>query len=232
MEYNCVVCDPTVEQCNVINVPDDGTPAIIKYVSGRKVKIDELTVFDSCAGFDGPDDFAEVWLPYEAKGYFVFARALGKPGKGEEERYIILENESLEAYPLLTDVSNPDEVVLGLGMITQQGVFKKDVSGKLSRFDGDGDKGKGKSQGIYITDMFLWSGLVFHPDLDVNADAVVNEMDVIADSCPWDADQSGIIEQSEIDAWASVHPDLDDVALPLDGAVDAKDVIADTWLVP
>jgi len=228
MEYNCVVCDPTVEQCNVINVPDDGTPAIIKYVSGRKVKIDELTVFDSCAGFDGPDDFAEVWLPYEAKGYFVFARALGKPGKGEEERYIILENESLEAYPLLTDVSNPDEVVLGLGMITQQGVFKKDVSGKLSRFDGDGDKGKGKSQGIYITDMFLWSGLVFHPDLDVNADAVVNEMDVIADSCPWDADQSGIIEQSEIDAWASVHPDLDDVALPLDGAVDAKDVIADT----
>jgi len=233
-DYQCVECIPCSTcdlpvQCNVINMPEYGT-ATIKYVSGRKVKIDELTVFDSCAGWEGDNpavvDPAEVWLPYEAEGYFVFARALGKPGKSAEERYIILENESLEAYPLLNDVSSPGDVILGLGMITQQGVFKKDASGKLYRFDGDGDKGKGKSQGIDITDMFLWSGLVFHPDLDVNVDGVVNELDVIADSCPWDADQSGTIEQGEIDAWALAYMGTDD--LNGDGNVDQLDVVMES----
>ncbi|UCD10066.1 MAG: hypothetical protein JSU79_05345 [Dehalococcoidales bacterium] len=236
VDYQCVECEPcaTCEppvQCNVINMPEYGT-ATIKYVSGKKVKIDELTVFDSCAGWEGNDppvdDPAEVWLPYEQEGYYVFFRALGKPGKGDEERYIIFENESLEAYPLLNDVSSPDEVMLGLGMITQQGIFKKDASGELYRFDGDGDKGKGKSQGIDMTDMFLWSGLVFHPDLDVNMDGVVNEMDVIADNCTGDINHDGTVNQTEIDAWAAGHLDPDDVALPLDGVVDAKDVVADT----
>ena len=138
----CSTCEPPV-QCNVMNMPEYGK-ATIKYVSGKKVKIAELTVFDSCAGWEGNnpavDDPAEVWLPYEQEGYWVFARALGKPAKGDEERYIILENESLEAYPLLEDVSNPDDVMLGLGMITQQGAFKADASGELHRFDGDSEK--------------------------------------------------------------------------------------------
>ena len=192
--YNCIECDPAnpLEECNVVNIPEYGT-APITYVSGRKVNISALTVYDSCAGFADENDSAEIWLPYEADGYYVFARALGKPGKGDEERYIIFENESLEAYPLLTDVSSPDDVVLGLGMITQQGEFKMDSSGNLYRFDGDSDKGKGKPQAKYLTDMFLWSGLVFHPELDVNGDGVVNESDVIAATCPYDVDQDGII---------------------------------------
>jgi hypothetical protein len=224
----CSTCEPPV-QCNVINVPEHGT-ATIKYVSGKKVKIDELTVFDSCAGWQGTDpsvdDPAEVWLPYEGQGYWVFFRALGKPGKDEEERYIIFENESLEAYPLLSDVSNPGEVVLGLGMITQQGAFKATTTGELYRFDGDSDKGKGKSQGRDFTDMFMWSGLVFHPDLDVNVDGVVNEMDVIADSCPYDADQSGDIDSVEVAVWAAAHTDPDD--LNGDTKVDQLDVIMDS----
>jgi hypothetical protein len=223
--FACAECDPSIGQCNVVNIPEYRT-ATIKYVSGKKVKIDELTVFDSCAGFSGPNDSAEVWLPYEQNGYWVFARALGKPGKNDEERYIIFENESLEAYPLLTDVSNPSEVILGLGMITRQGVFKATTTGELYRFDGDGDKGKGKSQGIDITDMFLWSGLVFHPDLDVNGDGVVDEMDVIADNCTGDANYDGIIETSEFDIWALAHPDPDDVNG--DGLINELDVIADT----
>jgi len=203
-DYQCVPCDPELEQCNVINVPEYGQ-ATIKYVSGRKVQIDDLTVFDSCAGFDGNDpvvdDPAEVWLPYEQQGYYVFARALGKPGKDAEERYIILENESLEAYPLVGNVSSPDEVLLGLGMITQQGAFKADASGQLFRFDGDSDKGKGKSQGVNITDMFLWSGLVFDPALDLNSDGAVNELD--AEYQCWgayDVNANGIIDQPDLDA--------------------------------
>ncbi|MGB2884396.1 MAG: hypothetical protein WBC47_02285, partial [Dehalococcoidia bacterium] len=84
----CATCDPPV-QCNVVNIPEYTSevsePVTITYVSGRKVKIDELTVFDSCAGFDtvAQEDGAEVWLPYEAEGYWVFARALGKPAKGD-----------------------------------------------------------------------------------------------------------------------------------------------------
>ena len=225
----CDTCDPQVLQCNVINMPEYGM-ATIKYVSGKKVKIDELTVFDSCAGWEGNDpsvdDPAEVWLPYEQEGYWVFARALGKPGKGDEERYIILENESLEAYPLLSDVSSPNDVILGLGMITQQGVFKMDASGELYRFDGDSGKGKGKSQGRDITDMLLWSGLVFHPDLDVNVDGVVNESDVIADTCTGDTNHDGIIDNDELIAWSGGHLDPDDING--DSVVDYMDVIAYT----
>lgn len=225
----CDTCDPPVLQCNVINMPEYGK-ATVKYVSGKKVEIDELIVFDSCAGWEGDDpsvdDPAEVWLPYEQEGYWVFARALGKPGKGDEERYIILENESLEAYPLLADVSNPGDVILGLGMITQQGVFKMDASGELYRFDGDSDKGKGKSQGRSITDMFLWSGLVFHPDLDVNGDGVVNESDVIADTCLGDTNHNGTIENDEFIAWSDAHLDSDDINS--DNVVNYMDVIADT----
>ena len=227
--YSCEVCDPQFSQCNVINMPEYGS-ATITYVSGKKVKINELTVFDSCAGWEGNDpsvdDPAEVWLPYEQEGYWVFARALGKPGKGDEERYIIFENDSLEAYPLLENVSNPGEVILGLGMITQQGIFKKDASGELYRFDGDSNKGKGKSQGQDITDMFLWSGLVFHPDLDVNGDGVVNELDVIADTVAADnIINDGLLDSEEIAAWAASHEDPDD--LDNDNLITAKDVIID-----
>lgn len=217
-----------LEPGNVVNVPEycEGTDSI-NYVSGRRVLVDHLTAFDSLSeSFDG--DPAEVWLPYEANGYWVFARALGKPGKGEDERYIILEDASLKAYSLLEDVSNPDEVELGLGMITQQGTFKATSSGTLARFDGDSVKGQGKSQGVNITDMFIWSGLVFNPVLDVNLDGAVNQLDVIAATCTGDTNQNGIIDASELEAWAAIHPDPDDVNL--DGVVNGLDVIADTCL--
>jgi hypothetical protein len=229
----CTTCDPPV-QCNVINMPEYGT-ATIKYVSGKKVKIGELIVFDSYASWEGSDppvdDPAEVWLPYEQEGYWVFMRALGKPGKGAEERYVMFENESLEAYTLLVDeVSSPDDIVIGLGLLTNQGTWLLDASGELYRFDGDSDQGKGKSQGRDFTDMFMFSGFVFHPDLDVNLDGVVNELDVIADSCPWDADQSGTIDTAEVDAWALDHADDpvngDDVNG--DGNVNELDVIMDS----
>jgi hypothetical protein len=101
-----------------------------------------------------------------------------------------------------------------------------DASGEIYRFDKNSDKGKGKSQGIDITDMFLWSGLVFHPTLDVNGDGVVNELDVIANSCTGDTNQNGIIDPDELTAWMAAHTDPDDVNG--DGNIDSLDVIIDT----
>ena len=79
---------------NVVNVPeytDASVNETITYVSGKKINVDNLTVFDTCTeSLDGSP--AEVWLPYEQEGYWVFARALGKPGKTDDERYILLQN--------------------------------------------------------------------------------------------------------------------------------------------
>lgn len=216
-------CDPVVLECNVINIPEYTSEVLdntINYVSGRKVKIDELTVFDSCTeAFD--TNPAEVWLPYEEKGYYVFARALGKPGKKDENvRRIILENLGLDAYSLQQDVSNPDDVEsqfeqdMALGLITGKETYKMSDSGEntLIRFDSEPEgKGKGKTLGKNITDMFIWTGFVFDPSLDLNEDGVVDELDVEYACwsldplayCDYDLNGNGIIDEwdGEFDPW-------------------------------
>lgn len=210
--YQCELCvpDPGVVQCNVVNIPEYGT-AKISYVSGRKVKIDELTVFDSCAGWEGENDRAEVWLPYEPEGYWVFARATGKPAKGDpndpsyEPRRIIFQNEegSPVAYSLFGEVTNPDEIplVFPLGVITKDGAYKVMSTNELGeyllvRFDSvPSGKGKGKNVGKDITDMFMWSGWVFHGSLDLNVDGSVNELDVeYACWSDYDTNGNGVID--------------------------------------
>jgi hypothetical protein len=215
-DYQCVECVPIPGevQCNVVNIPEYTTNGVnISYVSGRKVKIDELTVFDSCAGFDPPgqEDGAEVWLPYEPEGYWVFARALGKPAKGDPNdpsyvpRRIIFQNDenSPVAYSLFGNVTNPDEVplVFPLGVITKNGAYKVMSTNELGeyllvRFDSEpAGKGKGKNVGKDITDMFMWSGWVFHGSLDLNEDGSVNEFDVeYACWSVYDIDYSGFID--------------------------------------
>jgi len=238
--YVCVPCDPDIEQCNVVNMPEYGE-GTITYVSGKKVKIDELTVFDSCTeSFDG--DPAEVWLPYEAEGYYVFARALGKPAKGNpsdenyEPRSIIIENDGLDplAFSLFGDVSNPDEVplMMPLGLITQGGAYELDSTDdagiNLVRFDSEPEgKGRGKTQGKDITDMFMWTGWVFQPILDTDGDG-----DVDYDDVPASYDTNGTlgIQQDEFEAWLDdntegyVFPSSLD--LNEDGVVDYGDVPA------
>ena len=222
----CATCDPPV-QCNVVNVPEYGK-ATINYVSGRKVKIDELTVFDSCAGFDDPkqEDGAEVWLPYQELGYLVFARALGKPAKGDpndplyEPRSIIFQNAESDnptVYQLFGEVSEPGDIplMLPLGLITKNGAYKMtstDNAGiNLVRFDSEPEgKGRGKTLGKDITDMFIWSGWVFHWSLDLNGDGAVNELDVEYDCwSDYDTNGNGIIEDSELIAKGIVDTNLD-----------------------
>lgn len=256
---SCVECNPSIidpitwlpVQCNVIDIPEYGT-AQISYVSGSKVKIDELTVFDSCAGFDPPgqEDGAEVWIPYEAKGYWVFARALGTPANGNPNdpgyvpRRIIFQNaESTPdlpnpaVYSLFDYVSNPNEVklTLPLGMITQDGVYKllsTDAANiNLVRFDPlPTGKGRGKTLGKNITDMFMWSGTVYHWILDVNNDGAVDELDVPS---VYDTDGIAGISEAEFQAWLNdnthgwVFPDsiVDTYDQNNDGVLDESDAL-------
>jgi hypothetical protein len=236
--FNCIECDPSIESCNVVNIPEYGI-APITYVSGRKVNIPVLTVFDSCAGFDGPDDSAEIWIPYEPDGYYVYARALGKPAKGDPlldgyaPRSIIFQNtaESPTISSLFGEVTNPGDVelMLPLGLITSNGDFLFDSSiegGNLVRFDSKPDgKGRGKSQGKDITNMFMWTGCVYQPILDTNGDGAVNELDV---PLPYDSDSSGAIDPTEFQAWLNdntegyVYPESFD--MNGDGVVNEADV--------
>jgi hypothetical protein len=236
--FNCIECDPSIEGCNVVNIPEYGTVPIT-YVSGRKVNIPALTVCDSCAGFDGSDDSAEIWIPYEPEGYYVYARALGKPAKGDPlsdgyvPRSIIFQNaaESPSIYSLFGEVTEPGdvEVMLPLGLITSNGDFLYDSSdegGNLVRFDSQPDgKGRGKSMGKDITNMFMWTGCVYQPILDTNGDGAVNELDV-PDS--YDTDLNGVIDETEFQAWLNdntegyVYPESFD--MNGDGVVNEADV--------
>jgi len=241
-------CDPLVLDCNVINIPEYTSEELINtisYVSGKKVQIEELTVFDSCTeAFDSTP--AEVWLPYEEKGYYVIARALGKPSKKDEAvRRIILENIGLEAYSLEQNVSSPDDVMsqfgldMMLGLITGNGTYKMSDSGEntLVRFDPDPqDKGKGKSLGKNITDMFLWTGFVFHPSLDLNDDGVVDELDTeYACWSQYDYDEDGLIETEDLSYYGLM--DRSDLALAspciydlnTNGIIDEWDGEFDPW---
>jgi hypothetical protein len=236
--FNCIECDPSIDGCNVVNIPEYGA-APITYVSGKKVNIPALTVFDSCAGFDGPDDSAEIWIPYEPEGYYVYARALGKPAKraalSEEyqPRSIIFQNteNSPTIYSLFGEVTEPGDVelMLPLGLITSNGDFLYDSSvegGNLVRFDSEPDgKGRGKSMGKDITNMFMWTGCVYQPILDTNGDGTVNELDV---PISYDIDSSGEIDGTEFQAWLNdnieghVYPESFD--MNGDGVVNEADV--------
>ena len=270
LDYHCTncelctdpeTCDPVVLECNVINIPEytsEDLDNTITYVSGKKVKIDELTVFDSCTeAFDQSP--AEVWLPYEEQGYYVIARALGKPAKKDEDvRRIILENIGLEAYSLEQDVSNPEDVQsqfaldMALGLITKNGTYKMSDSGEntLIRFDPEPEgKGKGKTLGKDITDMFLWTGFVFDPSLDLNADGVVDELDVeYACWSGYDVDGDGVITNTDlvtlvtdvsgpdygtsdgiIDRWDLAYIAPCPYDLSKNGLIDAWDGVFDPW---
>jgi hypothetical protein len=119
--------------------------------------------------------------------------------------------------------------MLPLGLITSNGDFIFDSSiegGNLVRFDSEPDgKGRGKSQGKDITNMFMWTGCVYQPILDTNGDGAVNELDVPS---LYDTDSSGDIDATEFQAWLNdntegyVYPESFD--LNEDGVVNEEDV--------
>ena len=66
-------------------------------------------------------------------------------------------------------VNCDEETLVGLGLVTNNGAYKKTEEG-LERFDTTESthKGKGKSKAVEITDLFYWSGVVCDGSLDTN----------------------------------------------------------------
>lgn len=96
-----------------------------------------------------------------------------------------------------------DETLVGLGLITNNGVFKK-TEEDLERFDSTNTKGKGKSKAIEITDLFLWTGVVCDPIIDTDGDGVLEPSDFGLTEADVDAtygDGDGIMTDNEFQAF-------------------------------
>jgi hypothetical protein len=227
------VCEPTSGGGSVF-VPEYG-PAKIEYVSNKKSSVTNLTVLDPCAGFD--DDPARVQLPYEAEGYYVFGRILGKPNNGasgNESSVILCPNVVVQAcndtdpanpeFPYYTEC--PDDPLLALGLIVSQDVYVAENETYV-RFDPGVTKGKGKSKATDITALFTYVGWVVHSDLDIGnstsgwcgnvthpePDGQINDCDVPTDAYntipATQPYDSDTSSSIEIEEWLAYNADLD-----------------------
>jgi hypothetical protein len=137
------------------------------------------------------DDGDPATPPVSARGYYVFGRILGKPGNGSSDNQsslllypnslVAASNSDNNSWPWNSDnITIDDHIYLDMGVITSNGqVGVTDPSG-FFRFDPPTDdpneKGKGnktgKSKGVEITQLFLWSGyiadLATYPDNNGN----------------------------------------------------------------
>ncbi len=158
---------------NVINVPDYLTGAEIKMLSGKGKKSEQFTdlaVIDPCAGFPADRNltdkpYAMLQLPKNEFGYNVFARPLGKPSKDPVVRNItlipelssvLMEETDADGNLILDEYGEPVTTdLLYLGLVTDRG-FQTDTMTLERR--------KGKSTGVPLTGLFLWSGDVCYFD--------------------------------------------------------------------
>ena len=173
---------------------DEYGPATIQYVTNKKSSVTNLTVLDPCAVNNGT---AKVQIPYEADGYYVFGRILGKPNHGKianASSVILYPNVVVQAcndtgyntsaFANLT--SCPGDPLLALGFILYNQVYLAENETYV-RFDPAVTKGKGKSKATDITDLFTYVGWVVHPDVDISGpngtpDGVIDDYDVPADA--------------------------------------------------
>jgi len=175
---------------------DEYGPATIQYVSNKKGSLTELMVLDPCAVNDGT---AKVQLPYEAEGYYVFGRILGKPDHGQNctdstcpSKVILYPNVVIQACndtgyntTAFGNLTSCDDPLLALGLIVQDQVYLAENETYV-RFDPEVTQGKGKSRATDITALFTYVGWVIHPDLDVwpvgDPDGQITQEDVPADA--------------------------------------------------
>lgn len=200
----------------------------IQYVSNKKASVYDLTVLDPCA-MPEPygDGVAKVQLPYKvmvddtptpAGGYYVFARILGKPNNGKLEpssNIILYPNTIVEA---CNDPGDPDfgnytacsDSELLMGLIVGNNLYVPDPANQqLYRFeDPIPTKGRGKSRGVDITRLFIYTGWVVDATLDANDDEVIDIDDVpVADyggAMPGenqDYNNDGVEDEADVEAW-------------------------------
>jgi hypothetical protein len=207
---------------------DEYGPATIQYVTNKKSSVTSLTVLDPCAVNDGK---AKVQIPYEADGYFVFGRILGKPNHGQNgnaSSVILYPNVVIQAcndtgyntsaFANLTSCNNP---LLALGFILRNQVYLVENETYV-RFDPGVTKGKGKSKATDITALFTYVGWVVHPDLDISGpngtpDGVIDEYDIPEDdydnnnaTAPnRDYNNDGFIDAVDVEDWLTDMAALD-----------------------
>ena len=204
------VCDPTPGGGSVF--VDQYGPATIQYVVNKKSSVGNLTVLDPCAVNNGT---ALVQLPYEAQGYYVFARILGKPNNGasgNESSIILYPNVVKQACnddpldPNFGNYTSCEDALWALGLIVGSNVYGAEPQGFV-RFDPLATPGKGNSRGINITPLFTYSGWAGNQTefdaLDINDDGVLSDADVPADLSlypgiwAYDAAPLGVIDINE-----------------------------------
>ena len=232
------VCDATPGGKSVF-VAEYGA-STIQYVSNKKASVYDLTVLDPCA-MPEPygDGVAKVQLPYKvlvddiptpAGGYYVFARILAKPNNGKIEpssNIILYPNTIVEA---CNDPGDPDfgnytacsDSELLMGLIVGENLYVPDPDEQvLRRFeDPIPTKGRGKSRGVDITRLFIYTGWVVDATLDNNDDEVIDINDVpVADYdgnplTPDNHDYNNdyVEDEADVEAWLT---DMAALAEPL-----------------
>jgi len=218
--------DPTTFSCQSsdgggsVFIAEYGS-STIEYVWNKKAtSVTELTVLDPCGEvFDGSP--ARVQIPYEAEGYYLFARLRGKPQNGRQTPsgsgpshvvvtpYPVLKvcNDAEDPdFPSYTDCPDgSDTTLMVLGMVTTQGVYTITQEG-FHRFDGVQEskgKGNGNAKATNLTGMLEWTGYICQGTLDTNGDGVLNEEDVPADY----GDANGVIDSNEFSSWLQTQLD-------------------------
>ncbi len=204
-------CDPSPGGKSVF-IPEYGV-STLQYVSNKKSSVTDLIALDRCGEqFDG--DPAKVQIPSQEQGYYVFADLGAKPNNGNtspESSIIMVPNPVIEVcndtaegnpdFGTYTDCSAADDPLLALGMVTNQGVYELTEQG-LVRFNATTTtKGKGQSNAVDITGLFLWTGYVCDGALDINGDGVIDESDVPAeyDLIENGGNGNGVIDPAELD---------------------------------
>ena len=198
-------CDAS-EGGNSVFISEYGD-STITYVTNRKSSVTELIVLDKCSeSFD--ETPAKVQLPYEYEGFYVFAAIKATPNNGNnaEESSVILSPNLVRQACNDTDPANPDfptytecpsDDLLALGLIVGNNLYEATDIGFV-RFEDPDAKGRGKSTGKDITDLFKWTGWVFDASLDISEDGIIDANDV---PLSYDLGGNGVIDPAEYENW-------------------------------
>lgn len=122
-------------------------------------------------------------------------------------------------------VNCEDETLVGLGLVNNQGSFKKTEEG-LERFGGE--TGKGKSKAVEITDLFLWTGSVCDAaildtwDTDMDGSLTMHDFEVGAPDGQIDAAELALV-LSILEADAQIIIDAAEAAVLADPNADVDD---------
>ncbi len=91
---------------------------------------------------------------------------------------------------------------MALGLIVGTNVYEATDVGFV-RFKDEESKGRGKSTGTDITDLFKWTGWVFDAILDLSGDGLIDASDVPIeyDLIENGGNDNGVIDPAEYDLW-------------------------------